>query len=56
MFSGGAYSLGDVRVGTTQILILAAAIVLMVALLALVRGSRIGLAIRRWPRIRTPPR
>ncbi len=46
VFSGGAYSLGDVRVGTTQILILAAAIVLMVALLALVRGSRIGLAIR----------
>ncbi|GJD60844.1 branched-chain amino acid ABC transporter permease [Methylobacterium frigidaeris] len=46
VFSGGAYSLGDVRVGTTQILILAAAIVLMLALLALVRGSRIGLAIR----------
>lgn len=46
VFSGGAYSLGDVRVGTTQILILVAAIVLMLALLALVRGSRIGLAIR----------
>ncbi|MEH3147038.1 MAG: branched-chain amino acid ABC transporter permease [Methylobacterium frigidaeris] len=46
VFDGGAYSLGEVRVGATQILIFAAALVLVVALMALVRGSRIGLAIR----------
>ncbi|WP_298961503.1 branched-chain amino acid ABC transporter permease [uncultured Methylobacterium sp.] len=46
VFDGGAYSLGEVRIGATQILIFAAALVLVVALMALVRGSRIGLAIR----------
>lgn len=46
VFDGGAYSLGSVRVGATQLLIVAAALILVAGLMALVRGSRVGLAIR----------
>jgi branched-chain amino acid transport system permease protein len=41
-----AFALGDVRVTAAQLLILAATIVLVAALLVLLRGTRLGLAIR----------
>ncbi len=42
----GAFELGPVRVTEAQLLILGAALVLVVALLGLLRGTRLGLAIR----------
>ena len=46
VMSSAAIVLGPVRVTQAQLLILAAAIVLVAALLALLRGTRLGLAIR----------
>jgi len=44
--SADAFQLGEIRITTAQLLILAATIVLVGALLALMRGTRLGLAIR----------
>ncbi len=44
--SADAFRIGDVRITTAQILILAATAVLVAALLLLMRGTRLGLAIR----------
>ncbi len=44
--SGEAFHLGDVRVTAAQLLILAATTVLVAGLVALMRGTRLGLAIR----------
>ena len=46
VISAEAFQIGDVRITTAQILILAATTVLVGALLALMRGTRLGLAIR----------
>ena len=46
VFSGAAYDLGNARVGATQILIVVAVLVLVAALIALMRGTKLGLAIR----------
>ena len=46
VISAEAFQIGDVRITTAQILILVATIVLVGALLALMRGTRLGLAIR----------
>jgi branched-chain amino acid transport system permease protein len=46
VMSSAAIELGPVRVTQAQLLILAAAIILVGALLALLRGTRLGLAIR----------
>ncbi len=46
VISAEAFHLGEVRITTAQILILAATTVLVGALLALMRGTRLGLAIR----------
>jgi branched-chain amino acid transport system permease protein len=46
VISAEAFHLGDIRITSAQILILAATIVLVGALLALMRGTRLGLAIR----------
>lgn len=44
--SAEAFSIGDVRVTTAQLLILGATAVLVTGLLVLVRGTKLGLAIR----------
>jgi len=44
--SADAFHIGDIRITTAQILILAATAVLVGALLALMHGTRLGLAIR----------
>lgn len=46
LISADAIMLGEVRIGMTQILILVATAVLVAALFALIRGTRVGLAIR----------
>ncbi len=46
VISGEAFQIGDIRITTAQLLILGATTVLVVALLALMRGTRLGLAIR----------
>jgi branched-chain amino acid transport system permease protein len=46
VFTGAAYDIGAARIGATQILILIAAFALVIALMALIRGTKLGLAIR----------
>ena len=46
LVNGAAYVVGDVRITAAQILILVATAVLVAALLLLLRGTRLGLAIR----------
>jgi branched-chain amino acid transport system permease protein len=46
MISAGAYDIAGVRITAAQLLILAATVVLVGALLLLMRGTRLGLAIR----------
>ncbi len=46
LFSTAAYVVDGVRVTATQLLILGATVVLVAALVALLRGTRLGLAIR----------
>lgn len=46
IFEAQAYSVGDVRITSAQLLILAACVVLAGALFALMRGTRFGLAVR----------
>ncbi len=46
VISADAWTVGDVRITAAQVLILAATTVLVAALVALMRGTRLGLAIR----------
>jgi len=46
VFSDAAYTIGSIRVTAAQLLILGATIVLVAALAGLMRGTRLGLAIR----------
>ena len=46
VFDSQAFTVGEIRITSAQILILAACIVLVGGLLALIRGTRFGLAIR----------
>ena len=46
VFNGAAFAVWDVRISEIQIVIVATALVFVAALLALVQGTRLGLAIR----------
>jgi branched-chain amino acid transport system permease protein len=46
LFGTGAFAFGPVRITSAQILILVATVVLVAALIGLLRGTRLGLAIR----------